>query len=67
MAQVARIEFDQKIMQKEKMKQMSEIEDTAHLARVKAQADAEYYQAERQAESNKVSVSVGSVFVSSVG
>ena len=54
MAQVASIEYDQKIMQKEKQKQISVIEDSAHLARVKAQADAEFYLAERQAESNKV-------------
>ena len=54
MAEVTRIEYDRKIMEKEKQKKMSEIEDQSSLARVRAKADAEFYNAEKQAESNKV-------------
>ena len=41
-------------MEKEKQKQMSQIENEAHLARITSQADADYYLMEKQAESNKV-------------
>lgn len=54
MSQVAQIEYDRLIMQKEKQKQMSQLENEAHLAKVKAQADADYYLAQKQSESNKV-------------
>ncbi|XP_053306987.1 erlin-1 [Spea bombifrons] len=53
-AQVAKINFQQKVMEKETEKRISEIEDSAYLAREKAKADAEYYTAERFAESNKL-------------
>lgn len=53
-AQVSKIQFDQKIMEKESLKKMSEIEDSAHLARMKARADAEYYSAVKLAEANKL-------------
>ena len=42
------------IMQKEKQKQMSQLENEAHLAKVKSQADAEFYHIQKQAEANKV-------------
>uniref|UniRef100_A0A7N8YH25 Erlin-1 n=1 Tax=Mastacembelus armatus TaxID=205130 RepID=A0A7N8YH25_9TELE len=45
MAQVAEIQFQQKVMEKETEKRISEIEDAAFLAREKAKADAEYYTA----------------------
>ncbi|RMC11819.1 hypothetical protein DUI87_11945 [Hirundo rustica rustica] len=54
-AQVARIHYQQKIMEKETEKRISEIEDAAFLAREKAKADAEYYAARKLADSNKVS------------
>ena len=54
-SQVTQIQFDRKIMEKEKLKEMSRIENESHLAKVKAQADAEFYLMERQAEANKVS------------
>ncbi|XP_072038530.1 erlin-2-like [Amphiura filiformis] len=52
-AQVAGITYDQKIMEKESMKKISEIEDQTHLLKVKSAADAEFYKAEKEAESNK--------------
>ena len=54
MSQVAQIEYDRMIMQKEKQKQMSQLENEAHLATIKSQADADYYLTQKQAESNKV-------------
>ncbi|CAH3154620.1 unnamed protein product, partial [Porites lobata] len=53
-AQVSKIQFDQKIMEKESLRKMSEIEDGAHLARMKSRADAEYYTAVKLAEANKL-------------
>ncbi|XP_075457516.1 erlin-2 [Ascaphus truei] len=54
MAQVAEIKFGQKVMEKETEKKISEIEDSAFLAREKARADAEFYTAQNAAESNKL-------------
>ncbi|KAG5855718.1 hypothetical protein ANANG_G00052100 [Anguilla anguilla] len=51
-AQVAEIHFKQKVMEKETEKKISEIEDSAFLAREKARADAEYYTAVKLAEAN---------------
>ncbi|XP_077351929.1 erlin-1 [Festucalex cinctus] len=53
-AQVAEIQFQQKVMEKETEKKISEIEDAAFLAREKAKADAEYYTAARFAEANQL-------------
>ncbi|CAG5117784.1 unnamed protein product [Candidula unifasciata] len=53
-AQVSKIQWEQKIMEKESEKTMSHIEDDTHLAKEKAKADAEFYRAEREALSNKV-------------
>ncbi|XP_009950880.1 PREDICTED: erlin-1-like, partial [Leptosomus discolor] len=53
-AQVARIHYQQKIMEKETEKRISEIEDAAFLAREKAKADAEYYTARKLSDSNKL-------------
>ncbi|KAM9618106.1 erlin-1 isoform 1-T1 [Trichechus inunguis] len=52
-AQVAKIRFQQKVMEKETEKRISEIEDAAFLAREKAKADAEFYAAHKYATSNK--------------
>ncbi|KAM5244288.1 erlin-1 isoform 1-T1 [Hipposideros larvatus] len=52
-AQVSKIQFQQKVMEKETEKRISEIEDAAFLAREKAKADAEYYAAHKHATSNK--------------
>ncbi|XP_076263570.1 erlin-1-like [Rhynchophorus ferrugineus] len=53
-AQVAKIQYEQKIMEKESLQRISQIEDEMHLAREKAQADAEFYKIKQQAEVNKV-------------
>uniref|UniRef100_A0A8C5PY96 Erlin n=1 Tax=Leptobrachium leishanense TaxID=445787 RepID=A0A8C5PY96_9ANUR len=53
-AQVAEIKFGQKVMEKETEKKISEIEDSAFLAREKAKADAEFYTAHKLAEANKM-------------
>ncbi|XP_069474081.1 erlin-2 [Ambystoma mexicanum] len=53
-AQVAEIKFAQKVMEKETEKKISEIEDSAYLARERAKADAEYYSAHQAAEANKL-------------
>lgn len=53
-AQVAEIKYGQKVMEKETEKKISEIEDSAFLARAKAKADAEFYTAQRAAEANQV-------------
>ncbi|XP_057268328.1 LOW QUALITY PROTEIN: erlin-1 [Pezoporus wallicus] len=53
-AQVARIQYQQKIMEKETEKRIFEIEDAAFLAREKAKADAEFYAAWKLADSNKL-------------
>ncbi|MGH0134644.1 UNVERIFIED_CONTAM: hypothetical protein FKN15_029724 [Acipenser sinensis] len=51
-AQVSEIHFQQKMMEKETEKKISEIEDAAFLAKEKARADAEYYTAEKTAQAN---------------
>lgn len=53
-SQVARITYDQKIMEKESMKKISEIEDETHVQKVRAAADAEFYRAEKESLSNKM-------------
>ncbi|XP_051551927.1 erlin-2-like isoform X2 [Myxocyprinus asiaticus] len=53
-AQVSEINFEQKVMEKETEKKISEIEDGAFLARQRAKADAELYTAQRAAEANKL-------------
>lgn len=54
-AEVAKIQYDQKVMEKEKQKEMSRIDDEAYLARLKSQADALFYSAQKEADSNAVS------------
>ncbi|XP_035256325.1 erlin-1 [Anguilla anguilla] len=51
-AQVAEINFQQKVMEKETEKRISEIEDGAFLARERARADAEFYTAAKYTEAN---------------
>ncbi|XP_046844471.1 erlin-1-like [Xenia sp. Carnegie-2017] len=56
-ASVSKIQFQQKIMEKESLKKMSEIEDATNLARAKAKADSDYYAAVKASESNKLKLS----------
>lgn len=53
-ASVAKIHFGQKIMEKESLQRMAQIEDEMHIARQKSRSDAEFYQLQRQAEANKL-------------
>ncbi|XP_047126876.1 erlin-2 isoform X1 [Hydra vulgaris] len=53
-SQVAQITYNQKIMEKESQKKISEIEDSTHLAKEKAIADAEFYKQVKLIESNKM-------------
>ncbi|KAJ1521610.1 hypothetical protein ONE63_003259 [Megalurothrips usitatus] len=53
-AKVAEIHFRQKIMEKESLQRMAQIEDEMHIARQKSRSDAEFYQLQKQAEANKL-------------
>ncbi|CAI8018548.1 Erlin-2-B [Geodia barretti] len=53
-AEVAEIQYNQRIMEKKKQKEISQIENEAHTAKVLAEADAEYYLAQKTAEANKL-------------
>ncbi|XP_018578589.1 erlin-1-like [Anoplophora glabripennis] len=53
-AQVAKIQYEQKIMEKESLQRISQIDDEMHLARQRSHADAEFYKLKQQAEVNKV-------------
>lgn len=56
MAEVARIQYDRMIMEKKKQKEISDVENQAHEARIKSQADADFYLVHKQAEANKVCI-----------
>lgn len=56
-AQVAKIQYNQKIMEKESLQQIALIEDDMHLARQKSRSDAEFYQMKMQAEANRLLLS----------
>lgn len=51
---MAKIQFEQKIMEKESLKKMSLIEDEMMFNREKMKAEAEYYTKERWAQGNKL-------------
>merc|ERR1712158_116005 len=51
-AQVAKIQYERKIQEKESLQKMAKIEDEMHLAKEKSRTDAEYYKIKREAESN---------------
>lgn len=53
LAQVAKIQYEQKIQGKESEKHIAEIEAEMHLARERALADASKYRSDTEAESNK--------------
>lgn len=56
-SQVAKIQYNQKIMEKESLQRMASIEDEMHLAREKSRSDAHFYQMKTQAEANKLLLS----------
>lgn len=51
-AQVAKIQFEQKIMEKESLQRIAQIEDSMHVATQKSRSDADFYQTQKQAEAN---------------
>merc|ERR1719452_425187 len=51
-AQVAKIKYEQNILEKESLQKMETINDEVHLAKEKSRADAEFYKIQKQAESN---------------
>lgn len=53
-AQVAKIQFQQKIMEKESLQRIAQIEDEMHLATQKSRANAEFYRLQQQADVNKM-------------
>ncbi|XP_063973520.1 erlin-2-like [Diachasmimorpha longicaudata] len=56
-SQVAQIQYNQKIMEKESLQRMAAIEDEMHLARQKSRSDADHYQMKKQAEANRLLLS----------
>lgn len=56
-SQVAKIQYDQKIMEKESLQRIAAIEDEMHLARERSRSDAEFYQTKKQAEANNLLLS----------
>ena len=53
-AQVGKIQYEQKILSKGSEKRIAEIEAEIHLARERALADAQKYHSDTEAESNKL-------------
>merc|ERR1719450_1637154 len=51
-AQVAKIRYEQNILEKESMQKMEKINDEVHLAKEKSKADAEFYKVQKSAEAN---------------
>merc|ERR1719508_43847 len=49
-AQVAKIKYEQNILEKESMQKMETINDEMHLAKEKSKTDAEFYKIQKQAE-----------------
>jgi hypothetical protein len=52
-AQVAKIQYEMKIMEKESEKKIADIEVLMHVSKEKSLADAAYYKATREIEANK--------------
>lgn len=53
-AAVAKIQYEQKIMEKESLRRISEIEDEMHFAKEKRRAEAEYFSKKQLSEANKM-------------
>lgn len=56
-ALVAKIQYEQRILEQESLRKMAQIEDEMHLSREKMQADAEFYTKAKLAEANKMLLS----------
>merc|ERR1719513_150680 len=53
-AQVAKIRYEQNILEKEAMQKMETINDQMHVAKEKSKTDAEFYKIQKQAEANRL-------------
>merc|ERR1719234_1727218 len=53
-AQVARIRYEQNLLQAESKQKMETINDQMHVAKEKSKTDAEFYKIQKQAEANKL-------------
>merc|ERR1719350_1698396 len=53
-AMVAKIRYEQNILEKESMATMEKITDSIHLAKEKTRTDADFYKVQKQAEANKL-------------
>merc|ERR1719481_2387190 len=53
-AMVAKIRYDQNILEEESQQKIESITDEVHLAKEKTKTDAEYYKIQKQAEANKL-------------
>merc|ERR1719219_2418817 len=53
-AQVAKIRYEQNILEKESMQKMETINDQMHVAKEKSKTDAEFYKIQKRAEANKL-------------
>merc|ERR1719500_1394636 len=56
-AQVAKIKYEQNILEKESLQKMEAINDDIHLTKEKSRADADFYKIERSATANKLLLS----------
>merc|ERR1719391_1251755 len=52
-AQVARIRYEQNLLEAESKQKMEKIDDEIHLAKERSRTDAEFYKIEKQAEANR--------------
>merc|ERR1719290_978725 len=53
-AMVAKIKYEQNILERESMQKMETINDQMHVAKEKSKTDAEFYKIQKQAEANKL-------------
>lgn len=56
-ALVSKIQWEQKVTEKQSQMRISEIEDQTSAAKIRSRADADFYQAQKQAEANKILLS----------
>merc|ERR1719244_560290 len=56
-AQVAKIRYEQNLLERESKQKMEKIDDEIHLAKEKSKTDAEFYKVQKQAEANKLLLS----------
>lgn len=53
-AQISKIQYEQKIMEKESLQRIEQIENKIQTDRMRSQADAEFYIGQKKAETNKL-------------